>query len=1459
MTTRERHLVLRADGRAINVPRRPGQLFVCSTGCCCGRTEDGHAAVPTDLYHQEWERRRLRNRVHLTQSGCLGPCTLANVALLVYGGREIWFHSVADERVVTAMFDYIDAMVRADSPLPPPPALAGHVFTAFDWEARRATAAVERAPVDAARVAPRVADTILFLTQADTDLLTMEKARVLLPPDFPPVRAVNVSGLGGDEDIDIFLDRELDRAALVVARLLGGRASFAHGLDRLATHARREGTWTLLLPGTETLDVELAALSSVAIPVAHQAAAYLQMGGPSNAAHLLRFLADHLLTTGFGFDAPAPQPRHGVYHPDAPNATLDELLARHRPDRPTVGVLFYRAHLLAGNTDPIDALVRACEKAEANVLPVFAQSLKEDADDVTAHDGSRGLPAALRYMVGPRGARVDVIVSTMSFAMGGVNPDGPTMAGWSVDALESLDVPILQAVLASGPRVAWETSLRGLGPLDTAMNVALPEFDGRIAAVPIAFKEQSSGPSDDARGAPVARAVAVPDRVERTVGLALRLSTLRHKPNGEKRVAIVLTNNPNRAARVGNAVGLDAPASLLLLLEAMRAAGYTVGDLPASGDDLLHALIDRCSYDTEVLTAHQLAYAAARVPEGRYASWFAGLPMKNRREMSGRWGEPPGVAYVHGGHLALAGLRFGNVFVALQPPRGYGMDPNAIYHQPDLPPTHNYHALYRWLRDPVALGGFGIDALIHLGKHGTLEWLPGKAVGPSATCYPDLLLDDIPLVYPFIINNPGEGAQAKRRTHAVVVDHMVPPMTAADTYGPLAELARLVDEYYQVELLDPTKLPLLQNQIWEIIKEARLESDLGVMMRQTHGDHTHAWDDEVLDDGTPAGLGELGGRDVAHLLEDIDAYLCELGTLQIRNGLHIMGALPEGPALVDLLLSLVRLPNGDTPSLREAVASLFGVRLRQLLDAPGARLDSLPHVLAAVEGRPLVTASDAIEAIDRLCMEALRRLHEVGFNPEAVADVLAWLGEVAGADATPIATPLQFVCERLLPALRQGERAEIANVLRALDGRYIPAGPSGSPTRGMAHVLPTGRNFYAVDPRAVPSQAAWRVGRQLAEELVRRHLAEEGGYPRSVGLSIWGTSAMRTHGDDIAQVFALLGVRPVWQPESRRLEGVEPIPLAELGRPRIDVVCRISGFFRDAFPHLIGLLNDAVRLVAGLDEPPDDNYVRARYLADQERLRGEGCSDAEAGRRALYRVFGCKPGAYGAGILPLIDERNWHDVSDFAEAYVNWGGYAYTSDEFGVDARDEFRGALATVAVAAKNQDNREHDIFDSDDYLQYHGGMIATIRALSGRTPRRYLGDSSDPERVRVRDLREEALRVFRSRVVNPKWIEAITRHGYKGALELTATVDFLFGYDATADVVEDWMYETVTKTYALDPTMQEFFGRSSPWALRDIAERLLEAADRGLWSHPSAEITDGLRRALLRAEADVEARGEI
>ncbi len=1475
-----RNLVLRPDGKLVNVARKQGQLFICATGCCCGHTERKFAPVPTELYHNEWERRKLRNKVHLTMGGCLGPCPLANVVLLIFDTHHIWFHSINSESQVIAIYDYIEQMLAANSYLPPPADLAVYTFTSFVWDGHQP--GEDKAPLavrPSTSIQSNAQPAILFLSHADTDLLTLRAATSRLPSDFPEVRAANPAYLQTEDDVDAFLGFMLPQVEMVIVRLLGGRTSFAYGMDRLVAWAKQEDKWLVCLPGTDALDPELMASSTVGVPVAHEVLAYLQSGGVENYEQCLRFLSDHLLTTGFGFDPPVPQPRHGVYYPNWQGVNAAELRARHNSSRPTMGILFYRAHYLSGNTEFVDTLIHVIEAQGANAFPVFANSLKEIDEDACS---SVHLPAALAYFVDEQGqATVDAIITAMSFALGSVDPHRARDGMWETSSLAALNVPVLQAITAGSSRGQWERSARGLTPLDTAMNVALPEFDGRIITVPLSFKEtveesaagQTQQSQANLSSTPkittnrLVRYQADEERITRIVGMALRLASLRRKPNAEKRIAVILTNSPAKAARIGNAVGLDAPASLMHLLDALREAGYSIADVPESGDALIHALIDRCSYDTELLTEAQLTQAAGRVPQMRYAHWFADLPPRNQEEIQTRWGRPPGEAYVHDNAIALAGLVLGNVFVALQPPRGYGMDPNAIYHVPDLPPTHNYYALYRWLRDAR---GWNADAIIHLGKHGTLEWLPGKSVGLSENCYPDLLLDDLPLIYPFIINNPGEGAQAKRRAHAVIVDHLVPPMTSAGAYGALAELAQMVDEYYRVEALDPGKLPELQRQIWHKIIEANLDADLKSMVRQDHGDHTHEWDDELTEDGTPATLSEMRGKDFAHLLEDIDGYLCELTGAQIRGGLHTLGQLPAGEQLTDLLFSLCRLPNLGTPSLREAVANACGLVLASFLDTPGRRLtpeeqQQLVGLNALSEGessrseKVLVSASDAIELLEQCCRHLLAVLQEHHFSASAIEHAIATcfrpthLGDLFHARAV-----LSFVCTEMLPRLRQtGD--EIRHVLKALDGEYVPAGPSGSPTRGMVHVLPTGRNFYTLDPRALPSQSAWEVGSQLARALIERHLHETGRYPESVGLSIWGTSALRTQGDDIAQVFALLGVRPQWQHENRRLLGIEVIPLHELGRPRIDVICRISGFFRDAFPHLINMLDEAIHMVAALDEPPEQNYVRRHVQADIARYAEVEHDATICNECAHYRIFGSKPGAYGAGILPLIDERNWQDTADFAEAYVNWGGYAYTRSIFGSDARSAFRTVLARVTVAAKNQDNREHDLFDSDDYLQFHGGMIATIRALSGKLPRRYIGDSADPQHIRVRDLKEESLRVFRSRIINPKWLAAMRQHGYKGGLELTATVDYLFGYDATAEVMDDWMYEQISQAYALDAETQNFLRKSNPWALRDIVTRLFEAATRGMWKYPVSQLLDALRDVLLMTEADIEGRSEI
>ncbi len=645
-------------------------------------------------------------------------------------------------------------------------------------------------------------------------------------------------------------------------------------------------------------------------------------------------------------------------------------------------------------------------------------------------------------------------------------------------------------------------------------------------------------------------------------------------------------------------------------------------------------------------------------------------------------------------------------------------------------------------------------------------------------------------------------------------------MARADTYGEMAKLEQLLDEYATVAALDPDKLPALRAQIWSLIEAAHLHQDLGVEAEPDSAE----FDEFVL---------------------HIDGYLCEVKDAAIKDGLHILGAAPAGAALVNLVLVILRAPQlwsarwGALPGLRAALGLTEGET------APRAQADHHEQTARALVEAIAATNWDVTRAAE--VASSILTTAVASDAPDMSAVPGASTPGTADKSASTIQQVLEFACTELVPRLR-ATTGEIAAVLHALDGGYVPAGPSGSPTRGLVNVLPTGRNFYSVDPKAIPSRNSFQTGLALADSLLARHLADEGEYPRCVGLTVWGTSAMRTQGDDISEVLALIGCRPEWDEGSRRVTGVAIVPLAELGRPRIDVTLRISWFFRDAFPHVISLLDDAIAAVAALEEPPESNYVRAHALADSAR-HGDW-------RRATTRIFGSKPGAYGAGLLPLIDARNWRDDADLTEVYAVWGGFAYGRGLDGVNARPDMESAFRRIAVAAKNVDTREHDIADSDDYFQYHGGMVAMVRSLTGRNPAAYIGDSAVPDAPRTRTLAEETRRVFRSRVVNPRWIAAMRRHGYKGAFELAATVDYLFGYDATAGVVPDWMYEQLAASYVFDEQTQSFMRQSNPWALRGISERLLEAASRGLWESPDAKTLDRLRQVYLDMEGDLEGR---
>lgn len=1194
---------------------------------------------------------------------------------------------------------------------------------------------------------------------------------------------------------------------LIILHLHGGKKSLAC-FDDLVSELESAGVPIHAQATATEHDMELMKLSTVGDEEYRSITRYLNYGGKENFKRLIFYAANRFAGTDYAAAEPEKPIWDGIYHPDFDHVpALDEYLERKHVDgRPTVGLWFYYGFWQSGNIAFVNSLIAEIEGQGANVIPVFLHSLKD------VELGTKGAEWVMEnYFMRDGRPIIDVLISSLMFSLSiwssedKKTVDGENVASEVVDGenevfLEKLGVPVIKAILTYNTRTEWGDSMQGLNPMDVTMSIALPEFDGTLITVPVAARERTE--RDPLTGARVTLFEPIGERVQKIVRLSLNWARLRHIPNEEKRVAIIFHNYPPRDDRIGSAFGLDSPVSVWNILKRMEEEGYVLDDLPEDGQALIEEVRSGVTNNRQWSSPAEMAERAIDTVSGEvYREWFRELPAEVQNKMTEAWGPPPGDLFVHEDKLIIPGIMNGNVFIGLQPPRGFLEDPAAIYHSPDHPIPHHYHAYYRWIRDV-----FGANLVMHIGKHGSLEWLPGKSVGLSGSCFPDIAISDLPNIYPYIINNPGEGTQAKRRSYCCIIDHLVPVMHNADSYEELAELEVLLHDYHHVVSEDPGKIPDMWSRIWEKVCEAKLDCDL------------------VVDE-------ETAFSDFDGFLDRLHDYLHELADTQIRDGLHILGEPPEGSRLDEFLVALTRLSNGNVPSMRESLAELMGHDYDELLSTRGQR------------------GGHIIEEIHDLSLRLVERFHEEDFSPvriEAVED------EVLGIRSQKMERILEYIGIFLAPSIA-ATTEELSSVLSASQGSFIPPGPSGAPTRGMADILPTGRNFYSVDPQAIPSPAAWRVGLAQAEALLDRYLRDEGRYPESVGMIIWGTGTMRTKGDDIAEVLYLMGVRPIWEDRSGRVEGIELIPLEELGRPRIDVTLRISGLFRDAFSNIVALIDEAVEMVASLDEPHEENYLARHVAEDIEEKMAQGIDPLLAKEEACYRIFGCRPGAYGAGVSNAIDAKNWKDENDLAEIYVKWGGYAYGRRNYGITVPDDFRRRLSRLDLTVKNEDTREYDMLDGDDFYSYHGGMIAAVKAFKGELPRSYSGDSSDPDRVKTRSTVEETKHIFRARILNPKWIESMQRHGYKGAGDLSRQVDIAFGWDATAEVLEDWMYEALADKYALDEAMQEWLKEVNPHALQNITERLLEAIERDMWD-ATEEMKEELRRIYLEIEGMIE-----
>jgi len=1192
---------------------------------------------------------------------------------------------------------------------------------------------------------------VVVISAADTELAALSAARGEM--DAPPsLRLTSLLYLRHPMSVDMHLDACATRSKLVIARVLGGVGYWKYGAEQYAACCVEAGVKLALLPGDDKPDAELRGLSTVGDADYDALWSYLVEGGPQNAANFLAY-ARAMLEGGVRPPAASPLLRAGVYWPGAGVADLSAARAAWREGAPVVPLIFYRALLEGAGLNPINRLVKSLLRAGMAPLPVFVASLKDPVSVATLEHLFAAAPP-------------DVILNCTSFAVGSPHDgdDGPQNP-LTIEAANG--APVFQVVLAGSGEEAWATGLSGLSARDIAMNVALPEVDGRVLSRAVSFKGEAF--FDEATQCPIAAYRAQGDRVEFVAELAKNWADLRATQAGARRVALVLANYPNKDGRLANGVGLDTPAGTVHVLRLLKEAGYRVRGAPDDSDALMQAVM---AGPTNWLTDRAERKGGVRLSLADYRAGYAELSWDLREAMENRWGAPEDDPFFvrnaegTGGDFALSVLEFGNVVVGVQPARGYNIDPTDSYHSPDLVPPHNYLAFYIWLRR-----SFGAQAVVHMGKHGNLEWLPGKALALSRDCWPEAVLGPMPHLYPFIVNDPGEGTQAKRRAQAVIIDHLTPPLTRAETYGPLRDLEALVDEYYEAAGVDPRRIDHLRREILSLTAATGLDKDVG-----------------------------LSGEDEDTDLAKLDAYLCELKEAQIRDGLHVFGLSPEGRQARDLAIALLRVPRGQGKggdgSIIRALASDLDLGFDPLdCDMAAPWQGPKPEVLQEIVPGAWRSAGDSVERLEALAVEMIE-----GKTPPP------------GAASRAV---MEHAAAYVMPVLRACGPEEEGGLLTGLSGRFVPPGPSGAPTRGRLDTLPTGRNFFSVDARAVPTPTAWALGWKSANLLIEKHLQTHGDWPRSMLLTAWGTANMRTGGDDIAQAMALMGVKPQWDSANRRVTGFEVLPEGVLGRPRVDVTLRISGFFRDAFPQLIALFDSAARAVMEMDEPEDINPAAARA-----RTEGAGA-----------RIYGAKPGAYGAGLQALIDERLWNDKADLAEAYLTWGSYAYGAKDEGRPDREGFETRLSQTEAIVQNQDNREHDILDSDDYYQFEGGAAAAVQTLQGRERPIWHNDHSRPERPVIRSLEDEIGRVVRSRVVNPKWIEGVKRHGYKGAFEIAATVDYLFAFAATTGAVRDHHFDLVEAAFLKDDDTRDFIAEHNAPALREIAERLEEAIERGLW----------------------------
>lgn len=1124
---------------------------------------------------------------------------------------------------------------------------------------------------------------------------------------------------------------------------------------------------------------------------------YFRLADTSNFSAMLL----HIAAAHFGADcivpAPAAPVEEGFYQP---SGILDEeaccALRRRAAEsgQCVVGLILHQSQIMNGNTRHMDAILTELKAQNVITLPLFTRMANDE-------DEKRGIRHAMeRYFTWNGKKLPDVILVLTGFSLTHMGGEGDTKMAESLFA--AWHVPTIQVMTTRFSAEDYEALPQGIDSMSLSTTIFQPELDGQIISVPCAV--QATVWEDG-----VERKVFLPivDRVKRVSKLAVNWANLRRMPQAEKKIAILFNTMPGNA-KIGCAEGLDTFESVHQMILRLQKEGVSTARSFQNGQDIAQQLTAGLTNELRWISEDVMAEKAAAVIEPSiWHSWFDTAGNKVSAQLKATWGRAPGEVMVQGETLLIPGLLNGNIFIGLQPSRAFGERAAALYHSTDSTPPYSYIAYYRWLEEC-----FGANVVYHIGTHGSLEWLPGKEVGLSRDCYPDLCLGSIPHLYPYHIGVTGEGMQAKRRSWAVILDHMPPSLDEAEAYEGLAVIDEALKEYHQARQLRKAQVPQLAQRIFTLAAQANLLKDLRLNEESFSTDP----------DGT---------------IEAIHLWMGELKHSVVKDGLHIFGKVPEGTLYDNLLRTLVRVRNGAIPSLNDSVLCAMGY------DAEAVKAHPTDD-FAGISG--LAVYDEAIASARRL----VAALAENAYHPDAIDAAVA--AQSFTGNTTGLKRVLRFLCETVTDKLNH-VTDEMDNLIAGTNGGFVPPALGGNPTRGNVAILPTGRNFYASDPAQIPSRTAWEIGGTLAQQMLKQYAQTEEGYPESIAMVIWAGNTLKTCGEDFAECLHLMGVRPVYLGESTRVIGVEPIPLAELGRPRLDVTLRISGLFRDMYPNLIRLMDEAVTCVAALDESEEVNYIKKHIREDMEAFTAEGISQEQARDQSYIRVYGCAPGCYGTAVAKIIDSRAWNDFRDLAQVFETWSSYGYRGNEHGVQHSETFRRRMATVRVTIKNESTAEYDMLDSDDFYGYHGGLVACVKAHSGNTPLSVTGHTDDPDHPVTRDLARETARIVRSRILNPKWLEGLQRHGFKGAQEIAAALDSLFGWDATAAVAEDWMYQSIAEKFLFDDATRQWMEEANRWAVHAVSERLLEAHQRGMWQTDSKTLQH-LRSIYMSAEGTIE-----